>query len=122
MEEPSARVRDFPVAHGCLEGPEAGVYYRGKAELPTSRQCRVELPSYVPHFVRDCTVHLTAIGPEPRILTASEVTEGAFTVYGAPGPFHWIVHGLRGTVEVEPVKADVCVEGTGPYRYIVPQK
>jgi hypothetical protein len=112
------------LVHGCLEGPEAGVYYRGKATLPTSSSLpclRISLPDYVPHFATDFTVSVTPIGPVPRVLSASEVVDGAFTVYGPPGPFHWVVHGSRATLEAEPKRSNVVVEGTGPYRYIHPK-
>ncbi len=41
-----------------------------------------------------------------------------FTVYGEPGPFNWLVHGTRGASNVEPLKSEVDVKGSGPYRWI----
>jgi hypothetical protein len=39
-------------------------------------------------------------------------------VYGDNCEFFWVVHGKRGTIDVEPLKTDVVVEGEGPYKWI----
>jgi hypothetical protein len=49
---------------------------------------------------------------------ASEVSNGAFTVYGPPGKFFWHVYGTRMDVEAEPLKSSVTVKGSGPYKWI----
>jgi hypothetical protein len=106
------------LVHGCLEGPEAGVYYRGKGEIIGS-SVEIELPHYVAAFSTDFTVQVTPIyNGKVRTLNVSEVENGVFTVYGEPGAFNWLVHGIRGTVNVEPLKSEVDVKGSGPYRWI----
>jgi hypothetical protein len=112
------------LVHACLEGPEAGVYYRGKAEIPASSSTTVvHLPDYVCALAEDLTVQVTAIyNGTVRTLNASEVdtATGSFTVFGAPGPFHWTVYGRRKTIDVEPRKDAVALQGDGPYRWISP--
>ena len=108
------------LVHACLEGPEAGVYYRGTgtiAELETSVE--VELPDYVDALAVDLTVQVTPIyNGTVRILNASCVSNNKFTVYGDSGDFHWHVYGRRATVVVEPKKSEVTLHGDGPYRWI----
>jgi hypothetical protein len=117
------------LVHGCLEGPEAGVYYRGKGRL-TGSSVEIELPSYFTALVDEdsATVQITPImtaqGATP--LAASEVLNGRFTVAraGSPSeheqPFHWRVEATRKDVDsllVEPLKDEIEVHGDGPYRY-----
>jgi hypothetical protein len=113
---------DKYLVHACLEGPEVGVYYRGKALIGESEEVEIKLPEYVSEFAQDFTVSLTPVHMKGQrrtsLLEASEVNNGVFTVYGSPGPFHWVVFGKRGNVVVEPYKSQVEVKGDGPYRYI----
>jgi hypothetical protein len=118
-------VIDHPVAadkylvHACLEGPEAGVYYRGRGTV-AAEEVVVQLPAYAAAVATDFTVHITAIGPGGRVYSASEVAaDGSFTVYGPPGAFFWQVMGRRVAITVEPLKEAVAVAGDGPYRYIL---
>jgi hypothetical protein len=108
------------LVHACLEGPEAGVYYRGTgtiADLESS--VIVELPDYVDALAVDITVQVTPIyNGAVRVLNASCVSNNKFTVYGDSGDFWWHVYGRRAAVVVEPKKSDVAVLGTGPYRWI----
>jgi hypothetical protein len=105
--------------HGCLEGPEAGVYYRGKAEITNMESVVIELPSYVPGWATDIMVYVTAIyDGKVKSYAASEVDEnGKFTVYGENGKFNWMAMGKRGSIVVEPLKTDIKVNGFGPYRW-----
>jgi len=122
LKNPKTFVIDHPVepdrylVHACLEGPEAGVYYRGESKIDQTSVV-VRLPEYVESLATDFTVHVTPIG-EPRLLGTSRVTDGKFTVYGAPGEFFWVVYGKRGSIEVEPLKRNVRIAGEGPYRWI----
>jgi hypothetical protein len=110
--------KDRYLVHACMEGPEAGVYYRGESRIEDEQtSVLVKLPEYVESLAKDFTVHVTPIG-EPRLLGTSRVRDGAFTVYGTPGEFFWVVYGKRGSVDVEPMKNDVCVAGEGPYLFI----
>lgn len=100
------------LVHGCLEGPESGVYYRGKDIAPTT----VKLPEYVSKIASDFTVQVTPIG-QPRLMGATEVNEhGFFEVYG-DGKFHWHVTGKRLEMDVEPEKEKIVVNRWGPYTW-----
>lgn len=112
---------DRYLVHACLEGPEAGVYYRGKDTIPSLGIVTIKLPHYATKVARDFTVHVTPIGhPVKLAITTTEVTEdGTFTVQGYPGQkIHWIVYGTRNTIDTEPFKFQVNVKGEGPYKYI----
>lgn len=104
------------LVHACLEGPEAGVYYRGESVI-LEDECVVELPSYVESLAKDFTVNVTPIG-KPRLLGTSRVARGKFTVYGPPGEFFWVVYGKRGSVDVEPLKNETVINGQGPYKWV----
>ncbi len=89
------------LVHGCLEGPEFAVYYRGRAKL-VNGAVQVTLPDYFESLTRkeDRTIHLTAIGSEPYLLSASDIVNGTFTVYGTKpdGEFYWEVKAVRADV------------------------
>ena len=108
------------LVHACLEGPETGVYYRGKSQIEESNDnITIELPDYVDSFATDFTVHITPIyNGKIRVLNSSEVENGEFTVYGESGSFSWIVYGKRGSINVEPNKTEVQLKGQGPYKWI----
>jgi hypothetical protein len=107
------------LVHACLEGPEAGVYYRGKGEVADDGNALVNLPSYVDAFVTDLTVNVTPIyNGNLRTLNATEVCSNQFKVFGNPGPFHWHVYGKRQSITVEPEKSNVELKGSGPYRWL----
>jgi len=120
-------VIDHPVnpekylVHACLEGPEAGVYYRGKGEIKNgSLSETIELPNYVSSFATDLTVQITPIyNGKINILNASEVENNSFTVYSESScKFNWVVYGKRCSINTEPYKSDVNVKGSGPYLWI----
>jgi hypothetical protein len=107
------------LVHACLEGPESGVYYRGKCEITNSEFVEINLPDYVEKLATDLTVQITHIyDGSVKTYSASEVVNNRFTVHGENGKFYWIVHGKRASVDVEPLKATTNVKGTGPYRWI----
>jgi hypothetical protein len=107
------------LVHVCLEGPEAGVYYRGKGEIKNEKWAEIELPKYVDMLAYDFTVQITPIySGEIVTLNASEVENGRFYVYGKNTKFHWTVYGKRYDIEVEPDKGSVEIKGNGPYLYI----
>jgi hypothetical protein len=110
------------LVHACLEGPEVGVFYRGKGTItPNTTSTLISLPNYVPALANHFTVQITPLynGQAPGLYAASDVVHGTFEVHGPPGSFYWHVHGSRGTLEVEPLRSDVVVRGDGPYKYIV---
>jgi hypothetical protein len=110
---------DRYLVHTCLEGPEVGVYYRGKGEITNNESVVVQLPPYVANLAYDFTVQITHISSgKVNTYGASEVEKNQFTVYGPNGRFFWMVNATRGETVVEPLKTDVDVRGNGPYRWI----
>ena len=99
--------------HGCLEGPERAVYYRGQSRLE-DRRVRVKLPDYFEALVRadGRTIALTACceDDEPiSVLAASRIVDGAFTVRSADDSnsrqrFYWEVKAIR--ADIEPLKTE----------------
>jgi len=108
------------LVHACLEGPEAGVYYRGKGEITINQSVTITLPDYVNKIATDFTVQVTPISDGTKIVTlnSSDVENNAFTVYGENAKFYWAVFGCRLIVDVEPDRASVSVWGDGPYLYL----
>jgi hypothetical protein len=108
------------LVHACLEGPEVGVYYRGKSEVTNDTSVTVNLPDYIPGWAYDFTITVTAIyDGKLKLYNASEVDEnGAFTVYGENGKFNWIAIGKRGDINAEPYKNEIVVKGNGPYKWV----
>jgi hypothetical protein len=107
------------LVHACLEGPESGVYYRGKCEIVNNESVIIHLPDYVDALATDFTVQITPIYSGKIItLNSSEVTNNSFTVNGENCKFFWLVQGKRTNIDVEPFKSSVDVKGTGPYKWI----
>ena len=113
---------DNYLVHACLEGPEAGVYYRGESKIENNQSVVVKLPDYVSSFATNFSINITPIysddSDENIVYRTSRVKDNAFTVHGKNGSFYWIVYGQRGKVDVEPKKSEVQVSGDGPYKYI----
>lgn len=114
---------DKLLVHACLEGPEAGVFYRGKASIENNEKITLVLPSYVEKLAKNFTIHLTQIYKEETknqhiVLKTTEVEKNRFTVYGENCDFFWVVYGERNSIEVEPMKSSVEIQGSGPYRWI----
>ena len=108
------------LVHACLEGAEAGVYYRGKGEITNDRYTVIELPKYVDKLATDFTIQLTPIysGKPIGNLYATEVTNNLFGVYGENTKFYWTVFAKRHDINVEPDMSEVDVKGSGPYKWI----
>jgi hypothetical protein len=117
-------VIDHPVdssrylVHACLEGPESGVYYRGKGTIMEGNleSATVTLPDYTRDFY-NFTISITPIG-KPRTFSVSEFENGKFEVFSTPGDFFWTVYATRSDIHVEPYKSDTVIKGSGPYRWI----
>ena len=110
---------DRYLVHACLEGPEAGVYYRGKSEIKNNREVEVQLPYYASKLAKDFTIQITPIfDGDSRYYSCSEVVDNKFMVYGGNGKFFWTVHGSRQDIDVEPRVEDVVLKGVGPYRWV----
>jgi hypothetical protein len=107
------------LVHACLEGPEAGVYYRGVGEILDNESTTIKLPYYVDKLATTFTIQITAIyNGKINILNTSEVTNNTFIVYGNNCKFYWNVYGKRLDINIEPLKTDVNVRGNGPYLYL----
>jgi hypothetical protein len=107
------------LVHACLEGPEAGVYYRGEGKI-MNKSVIIRLPDYVDSLATDFTVNVTPIG-KPVLLGTSRVVNGCFEVSCLPGEqceFYWTVFGKRCDISIEPKKSNTKVNGDGPYRWI----
>jgi len=104
------------LVHACLEGPEAGVYYRGEGKIVNGESVEITLPEYTTNFY-DFTVQITPINSR-LVYGTSKVVNGKFKVIGDNGDFFWLVHATRQQIIVEPNKQDVTVKGDGPYTYI----
>ena len=109
------------LVHACLEGPESGVYYRGRGKIE-SGVCEITLPNYVNALAADFTVHITpvraAVKGTRMYVEVSDIDEkGQFITTGDDGIFSWIVYGSRSKINVEPNKSDVKVKGDGPYKW-----
>lgn len=110
---------DKYLVHACLEGPEAGVYYRGIGEIVDNNSSTIELPHYVEAFATDFTVQITPIyNGKINVLNASEVINNKFSIYGENCRFYWQITGKRLEIITEPLKTEVEVKGDGPYLYI----
>ena len=102
--------------HSCLEGPETGVYYRGRGEITNGSSVTVQLPEYVANLAYNWTIHVAAVYEGViRTHNFSEVDNNRFEVYGENGKFHWSAMGKRCDIVVEPRKSDANVCGDGPY-------
>jgi hypothetical protein len=109
--------------HGCLEGPESGVYYRGvdKTEYFNGKIYKktVHLPSYIKNFT-EFTVTATPIfnGNNITNINVSKVINQEFTVYSSDEcEFNWTAIGKRENIIVESYKKDLTIKGQGPYKY-----
>jgi hypothetical protein len=105
--------------HACLEGPEAGVYYRGEGEIVNNNFVTIVLPEYVKYLAKDLSVNVTPIyDGKVKTYNCSRVLNNEFKVYGENGHFYWIVHGKRLEIQAEVIKTEVNVKGAGPYLWI----
>ena len=52
---------DKYLVHTCLEGPEVGVYYRGKCEIINKQFVVIQLPNYVSNLAYNFTIQIIRI-------------------------------------------------------------
>jgi hypothetical protein len=100
--------------HGCLEGPEHAVYYRGEGQIHDGTTT-VQLPGYFEALTREGgrTVQLTPLADDDAPispLAASEVRDGVFKVRALDRAnpsqrFYWEVKAVR--FDVEPLATEV---------------
>ena len=120
------KTKEKYLVHACLEGPEVGVYYRGKGEITNNKFTIIQLPDYVSSLAYNFTIQLTSIYDDDLIDDLSErnykagkVIDNSFKVYGRKnGAFYWTVYGERAIIDIEPLKNSTHVKGTGPYTWI----
>lgn len=110
------------LVHACLEGPEAGVYYRGKIYVQKSAE--IILPDYVSKLATDLTIYITPfeekVDEDNIIFPAykTQKTEKGFKVFSSiPHTYDWMILGKRFDIDVEPDKKDIQIYGNGPYRW-----
>lgn len=108
------------LVHACLEGPEAGVYYRGIGEITNNISATIKLPDYVEKLASNFTIQITPIyNGSIVVLNVGEVRNNNFLVYGENCKFYWSVYGKRLEItNIEPNKNEVSVKGSGPYLWI----
>ena len=107
------------LVHACLEGPEGGIYYRGKGTISNGYSTTIYLPEYVNNFGYDFTVLVTPIyDGKIHVCNSSMVENNEFQVYGDNCSFSWTVIGKREEITIEPNKKDVTVKSMGPYTWI----
>lgn len=88
---------NMTLMHGCLEGPEYGVIYRGKATLENG-EAVIELPDYFEALTKEenRTVQLTCIGDRAELYVDGDVKDGKFIVRGDKDvSFYWQVQADR---------------------------
>lgn len=109
------------LVHACLEGPENGVFYRGKNTLNGYGSKLIFLPSYASKIASNWTIQVTPIYPLKSV-SVSEVKDNYFTVFGDKEAglqsFFWVAHGERHALQTEVDKNTVEVKGTYPYNFI----
>lgn len=66
IKHPDPEKEDWRLVHNCLEGPEIGVYYRGRVKNTTE----INLPDYWKHLVHEnsITVNLTSVGSHQDVI------------------------------------------------------
>jgi hypothetical protein len=107
------------LVHSCVEGPDTGLLYRGKSEIPENHnQVCIQIPQYAVKIGTNWSIQLTAIGNNDNSsLSCSELDQtGQFFVYGKEtSKFFWNVYGQRELFEVEPSKNEYILVGNAPY-------
>ena len=98
------------LVHSCLEGPEIGVYFRGRSTSAT-----IEMPDYWGGLVHldSMTVELTAIGPNQDLYVEDIADDGDVTVGSNTETalnYFYVVYGERKDLERLEVEIDDTVE------------
>ena len=105
------------LVHSCLEGPEAGVYYRGSGIIQNNEFVEIKLPPYIKSFY-DFTIQITPKSNTFFYTSDVDINSSSFNVYGKNGSFFWLVHATRNLIDIEPYKNDYNLKGNGPYKWI----
>jgi len=110
IDHPDPAKTGWKLQYTCLEGPENGVYTRGR-----SQSCCIDLPDYWPHLVHEdsLSVQITPFGSGQMTLKVSEIRDNKVIVEAGnlddPIDFFYIVHATRKdipalVIEHEPVE------------------
>ena len=99
-----------------MEGPEAGVYYRGQSEIKGNNSVEIILPPYTKKF-SNFSIQLTPIGKYNK-LSCREVCNNVFHVFGQNGKFYWTVFATRQEINTTVDKSSVNVSSKGPYTFL----
>jgi len=104
-EDPRRRIRYI-----CLEGPEAGTYFRGQAKL-SGGVASLDIPKHFSDVTAEegMTVQLTSIGPSAGLYVAKQSLDEIIICENVGGngnvEFNFIVHGVRiGWEEFDPIE------------------
>ncbi|MFC1752500.1 hypothetical protein ACFL96_03800, partial [Thermoproteota archaeon] len=100
------------LVHGCLEGSEYAVYYRGEAQLENGI-ATIELPDYFEALTRPekRTLQLTCINGASLIYLDGKIENGKFTVKVMQGgntdqEFYWEVKAVRADIPELEIEVD----------------
>ncbi|MGP3914296.1 hypothetical protein [Nonomuraea sp. 10N515B] len=110
------------LVHATTESPYNGVEYWGEVELDEDGIVDVELPAYFEDLTSpEGRAVFLSCRDVPDGVSATYPVDGRFTISGTPGRrVFWLVKAIRKDVPpllVEPLRADVDIHGSGPYRY-----
>ena len=110
------------LVHACLEGPEAGVYYRGKGKIYKDNSVvEVLLPDYVKKIGKKFTIFVSPIKNKKvnKIISSDVVNGSKFYVAAKKAcDFFYIVYCCREEIQTEVLKNAKKVVGHGPYVYL----
>ena len=97
--------------HGCVEGPEYGVYYRGEGQLKDGTTTII-LPDYFEALTRKDgrTIQITVFSDKKyieddqfEVLITSRIENGSFNVYSrskySNRKFYWEVKAIRSDID-----------------------
>jgi hypothetical protein len=96
IDHPDPAKVGWKLQYGCLEGPENGVYVRGRSSAAT-----IDLPDYWPHLVQadSITVHLTPVGQGQTAIKVADIVDNVVHIEGAndvdPLDYFYIVNATR---------------------------
>ena len=96
IDHPDPAKAGWKLQYACLEGPENGVYVRGRSDAAT-----INLPDYWPHLVHadSITVHLTPVGLGQTAIKVADIVDNVVHIEGAndvdPLDYFYIVHATR---------------------------
>ena len=112
IDHPDPAKVGWKLQYTCLEGPENGVYTRGR-----SQSCCIDLPDYWPNLVHEdsLSVQITPFGNGQMTLKVSEIRENKVFVEAGnlddPIDFFYIVHATRKDIPLLVVEHEPVEEG-----------